>query len=204
MAKESKIHLNQTFKNIIIIVVIAVIFFLAGKMWPSGEEPTQISSDLLSQQIQSISELATVEYNYTNMGKFENQATFYGWKVPFTTKSFIISYDGKIKVGIDMSLVDVKINKKKIDISVPKAKILSHEIDEKSIEVFDETKNIFNQISITDYNQFAIDQKDKMESSVKEKGLIEEAQEKAETTIQTFIKSLDLKENYEINISIIE
>lgn len=95
MAKDKKIHINQTFKNIIIIIVIAVVFFFVGKVWPSGEDPTVMTSDLLSQQIQSISELATVEYNYTNMGKFENQATFYGWKVPFTTKSFIISYDGK-------------------------------------------------------------------------------------------------------------
>lgn len=76
MVKEKKIYLNQTVKNIIIIVIIAVVFFLVGKLWPSGEEPTQMTSDLLSQQIQDISELATVEYNYTNMGKFENQATF--------------------------------------------------------------------------------------------------------------------------------
>lgn len=204
MASEKKIHINQTFKNILIIIVIAVVFFFVGKIWPSGEEPTQMTSDLLSQQIQSISELATVEYNYTNMGKFENQATFYGWKVPFTTKSFIISYDGKIKAGIDMSIVEVKVSGKTIDVKVPTAKILSHEIDEKSIEVFDETKNIFNQISITDYNQFAIDQKDKMEANVKEKGFIKEAQEKAETTIQTFVKSLDLKDEYKVNVTIIE
>ena len=36
-------------------------------------------------------------YYYTNMGRFENQVDFYGWKVPFTTKSFIVSYDGVIK-----------------------------------------------------------------------------------------------------------
>ncbi|WP_050636977.1 DUF4230 domain-containing protein [Candidatus Stoquefichus sp. SB1] len=201
MAKDKKIHINQTFKNIIIIIVIAVVFFFVGKVWPSGEDPTVMTSDLLSQQIQSISELATVEYNYTNMGKFENQATFYGWKVPFTTKSFIISYDGKIKAGIDMSVVEVKISGKTIHVKVPQAKILSHEIDEKSIEVFDETKNIFNQISITDYNQFAIDQKDKMESNVKEKGLLKEAQEKAQSTIETFVKSLDLKDEYKIEIT---
>ena len=164
-----------------------------------------MTSDLLSQQIQDISELATVEYNYTNMGKFENQATFYGWKVPFTTKSFIISYDGKIKAGVDMTQVEVSVSKKKIKVTVPKAKILSHEIDEKSIEVFDETKNIFNQISITDYNQFAIDQKDKMEKSVKEKGLLEEAQKKVESTIKTFIKSLNKSSiDYEITINVAE
>ncbi len=199
-----KVHISQTVKNIIIIVVIAVLFFLVGKFWPSDENPTKLTSDLLSQQISSISELATVEYNYTNMGKFENQATFYGWKVPFTTKSFIISYDGKLKAGIDMSLVDIKISGNNINISVPKAKVLSHEIDEKSIEVFDETKNIFNPISIKDYNQFAIDQKEKVEMNVIEKGLLDEAQEKAESTIKTFISSVDDINDYKINITVTE
>lgn len=204
MAEEKKkIHLNQTFKNIIIIILIACIFFVVGRLWPSSENPTTMTSDLLSQQIQSISELASVEYNYTNMGKYENQATFYGWKVPFTIKSFIISYDGVIKAGIDMSQVEVKVKSKKIQMTMPKAKILSHEIDEKSIEVFDETKNIFNQISITDYNQFAIDQKEKMEDNVKQKGLLKEAQEKAQSTITTFIKSsYPSLDDYEISFEI--
>ena len=205
MEKTKKLRLSDTLKNIIIIVVIAAIFFFVGKIWPSGEEPTKITSDLLSQQIQSISELATVEYSYTNMGKFENQATFYGWNVPFTTKSFIISYDGKIKAGIDMSQVEVKINNRKISVNVPQAKILSHEIDEKSLEVFDETHNIFNQISITDYNQFALDQKENMEKKVLEKGLIQEAQDKAETSIQTFIQSSNhLSEEYTFDFHVIE
>lgn len=200
-----KIQISQTLKNMIVIIIIAVVFFFVGKIWPSGEEPTAITSDLLSQQIQSISELASVEYNYTNMGKFENQATFYGWKVPFTTKSFILSYDGKIKAGIDMSLVEVHMSGKNINISIPEAKILSHEIDEKSIEVFDETKNIFNQISITDYNQFAIDQKESMENKTKEKGLLEEAQNKAQETIKTFVESMcSSDDEYKIEIKMAE
>jgi hypothetical protein len=204
MADEKrKIHLNQTFKNILIIMCIALVFFLVGRFWPSDDEPTKISNDLLSQQIQNISEFATLEYKYTNMGKFENQATFYGWKVPLTTKSFIISYDGIIKAGIDMTQVDIKMKGKTIYVTVPQAKILTHEIDEKSIEVFDETQNIFNPISITDYHQFSLDQREKMEKKVKEKGLIAEAQKKVKTTITTFIKtSNQLSDEYKIEIEV--
>lgn len=187
MAKENKITINQTLKNIITIVVIAFVFFFVGRLWPTTDDPQKITNDLLSQQIREINELATVEYNYTNMGKFENTATFYGYKIPFTTKSFIISYDGIIKAGINMSDVDIKISGKKINVTVPKADILSHEIDEDSIEIFDETTNIFNQISISDYNEFSNDQKKKMEESVKSKGLIEEAQKKAEKAIRTLL-----------------
>ena len=201
MAKEKKIQINQTFKNIIILVIVAAIFFLVGKIWPSGEKPTVMTSDLLSQQINEISELATVEYNYTNMGKFENQATFYGWTVPFTTKSFIISYDGKIKAGIDMSIVEVKLSGKKITVTVPKAKILSHEIDEKSIEVFDETKNIFNPISIEDYTAFATQQKDKVADEAVENGLLSEAATKSQSAIRKFFNMIpEIKEQYSIEV----
>lgn len=61
--EEKKIQLNQTVKNILVIIIIALVFFFVGKLWPSNEEPTKLTSDLLSQQIQGISELATVEYN---------------------------------------------------------------------------------------------------------------------------------------------
>lgn len=205
MSKEKKISLNQSFKNIIFIIVLAAIFFFIGKIWPSHNNTMSMSSDLLSQQIQSISELATVEYNYTNMGKFENHATFYGWKVPFSTKSFIVSYDGTIKAGFDMTQVQVQVKKNKVEVSLPKAKILSHEIDEKSIEVFDETKNIFNPIRITDYNNFAIDQKEKMEKNVEEKGLLNKAEDKAKTVIQNFIQSTyDNSAEYKVEVKIAE
>ena len=88
MVEKKKVHLNQTFKNILILGIIAGVFFLVGKFWPSNEIPTKVSSDLLSQQIQNISELATIEYNYTNMGKFENQSTFYGLEGSFHNKEF--------------------------------------------------------------------------------------------------------------------
>lgn len=66
-------------------------------------------------------------------------------------------------------------------------------------------KNIFNQISITDYNQFAIDQKKSMESKAQEKGLLEEAQNKAKETIQTFVESMySSSDDYKIEIKVAE
>ena len=71
------------------------------------------------------------------------------------------------------------------------------------MKFFDETKNIFNQISITDYNQFAIDQKKSMESKAQEKGLLEEAQNKAKEIIQTFVESMySSSDDYKIEIKV--
>ena len=78
-----------------------------------------ITSELLGQQLANVRELSTVEYHYTNMGKFENQVDFYGWKVPFTTKSFIVAYDGVIKAGVDLSGLETQVSGQRITISLP-------------------------------------------------------------------------------------
>ena len=47
MEKEKRIHLSSTLKNMIVIILIAVVFFFVGKIWPSGESPTKVTSDIL-------------------------------------------------------------------------------------------------------------------------------------------------------------
>lgn len=156
-------------------------FFLAGR---TAQSKPVITGTTISQQIQQISNLATTEYEYTNVGKFENNSTFQGFQVPFTKKSFLLTYSGKITAGIRLENLKVNvIPEEKIVITLPKAEILTNEIDEKSIEVYDETKNIFNQISIQDYTAFATEQKSLMEEKALEKGILTKAEEKAKDII---------------------
>ena len=161
----------------------------------------QITSSLLGQRLSAIQELATQEYHYTNMGRFQNQLDFYGWKVPFTTKSFIVAYDGVIKAGVDLSELQVEVSGKTISVTLPEGKILSHDIDEESIEVFDETKNIFNPIQIEDYTGFTADQKASMEERAISEGLLTAASERARTVVEEFITALPGAEDYTIRVS---
>ena len=102
----------------------ALAAFLYGMAAGSREEEPVVTSDLLGEQLRSAQELVTVAYYYTNMGRFENQVHFYGWKVPFTTKSFIISYDGVIKAGVDLTAVSVQVDEaaKTVAVTLPVAK----------------------------------------------------------------------------------
>ena len=77
------------------------------------------------------------------------------------TKTFIITYNGSIKAGIDLKQAKISIDNDQLNITLPAAKILSHEIDEKSIEVYDESSNIFNQISINDYKSLQLKKRKK-------------------------------------------
>lgn len=168
-------------------VLLLLLAFWLGALWRGREQQPVITSDLLGQQLQTVQELVSVEYHYTNMGKFENQVDFYGWKVPFTTKRFLVSYDGLIKAGVDLSGATVEVDEvqKSVTITLPESRILSHEIPEDSIQVFDETRNIFNPITIEDYTGFTRDQKAEVEQRAIDEGLLTGASEKAWEAVET-------------------
>lgn len=169
-----------------------------------GREPEPVvTSDLLGEQLRTIQELGTVAYHYTNMGRFENHLDFYGWKVPFTTKSFIVSYDGVIKAGVDLSDVTVRVDEadKSVAVTLPAGKILSHEIPEESIQVFDESSNLFNSITIEDYTGFTAGQKAALEQRAIDNGLLVEAEEKARVTVKAFLSLVPGMEAYTLSIT---
>ena len=199
----AKIGKKFTLIKIIILIVLAVVIFIAGMMqMKKNMEPT-ITSELINNRLEDAKELTTLKYHYTNMGEFQNQSDFYGWKVPFTTKSFIVSYDGLINAGVDLQEATVNVTGKKIQIKIPHAKILSHEIYEDSLQVFLEKDSIFNPIKISDYNDFSMDQKKVVEEKAIEKGLLTEADKKSQEAIKDILRMDQYLKDYEITIDFI-
>ena len=127
---------------------------------------------------------------------------FYGWKVPVTTKILIVAYDGLIKAGVDLSDVEIQVQGEKISISLPAPAILSHEIDEESIEVFDQTHNIFNPIEITDYTGFTADQKSALENKAIENGLLTAAAQRAEEAVEGLLSALPGLDGYTVSVEV--
>lgn len=145
----------------------------------------EVSVALIQSEIQDIGELATVEYLYTDAGKFEDPAKLFGKAIPFTTKSFIAKWDGTIKAGIDVNEIEVEVNQadREIIISLPKAKILSHEVHNDSIETLDERDGLFNPVKVDDVRQFDANSKNTMEARAIENGLLDKASENAKKII---------------------
>lgn len=182
-------------KKVIITAVAALVIiigsFVGGSIWHNAQTPPApvISSELISQRLVGLSELASVKYLYTNMGKFEESNNFYGWEVPLTKKVFIVSYDGAITAGIDMQGLKVDVAANKVTVTLPPAKVLTHTIVDGSVEVFDESKNIFNPIKITDYTGFCEDEKAKIEEKAVANGLLAEAQTRAAETVKNLLEA---------------
>ncbi|MDU5471533.1 MAG: DUF4230 domain-containing protein [Peptoniphilus harei] len=190
-------------KIIIIILLIGLALFAAffyGKKQMKSEMEPEITSSLIYNKLVSAKELTTLKYHYTNMGHFENQNTFYGYKVPFTSKEFIVSYEGLINAGIDLNKMKVNVGDKSIEVRIPAAEILSHEIYEDSLKVYDERESIFNRIDIEDYNDFSKDQKSEIEKKAIKKGLLKEADEESKRAIEEILMGDTILSKYDIKI----
>ena len=208
MAREkAKVRINPVkfLKLIIVLIIICGLLvgagYMLGKRLSVDNQREELSAVVLQNQIANIKELGTVTYEYTELGQYESSKDFYGTKIPFTTSKFIITYDGTIKAGIDMNLASVKIDEitQKIEIVVPAAKILSHEIHEDSVKVFDEKNSIFNALTVADYAGFYADQKKEVESKARAQGLLSQARTQAKLAVQELVTPV-LPEGWELEV----
>ena len=173
------------------------------------EASKEVDISVINAEIQDIGELATVEYLYTDAGKFEDPAKIFGKDIPFsfTTKSFIAKWDGIIKAGVDISRVTVEVNDKseEIIVHIPNAEILSHEIDNNSIETLDEKDGFFNPVKVEDVREFDANSKDAMEQRAIENGILDKAFENAKGIIEKLVNTDVVRElEYTIKFEIIE
>lgn len=158
-------------------------------------------------EIKSIGELATVEYLYTNAAKFSDSREIKGVKIPFTEKSFLLRWNGVIKAGVNVEEITTQINEstKTLLITLPAAAILSHEVDNNSVEVLDEKNNLFNSIKVEDKVSFDGQVAEEMEDRAIRNGLLDQAKENAEAIITRLLSANpDISENYHIEFEIKE
>ena len=171
------------------------------------EASKEVDISLINTTIQNIGELATIEYLYTDAGKYSDPKQLWGRDIPLTTKSFIAKWDGVIKAGVDITKITVEVNdsEKKLVVNIPKAQILSHEIDESSFETLDEKDGLFNAIKIDDIREFDAVSKESMENRAIENGILEKAFENAKYIIYELINIDVVKEQgYSIIFEVIE
>ena len=191
----------KNLKKVLFVVVFILIAFVGGMFFANKQTEPEITSTLIQNRIEQASDLVTTKYHYTKVGKFENSLNLNGWSIPLTNKYFILTFEGEIQLGTDLSKANVEINDSTIYATVNKPTVLSNSIDESSIEVYDETKNIFNPISVSDYKAFAVEQKEKALSEAKKKGLMKTAQKNTEKSIKEIISIIPDTDDYTIEVT---
>ena len=191
----------KNFKKILFILICILLAFIGGMFFMNKQTEPEITSTLIQNRIEQASNLVTTKYHYAKVGKFENSLSLNGWSIPLTNKNFILTFEGEIQLGTDLSKAKVDIKDSTIYVTVDKPTVISNSIDESSIEVYDETKNIFNPISVNDYKKFAVEQKETALSEAKKKGLMKTAQENTNKSVKDIISIIPDTDEYTIEVS---
>ena len=210
----------------VIIGLLVTIGFLLGwgkkniSIVPVITEKSDISAHTVIREVLPIGEYASLAYHYTSVVKDINAKDVKGWTIPFTTRKYIFTYDGRIKLGIDGRQIRIEAPEEEngtetgsdaaetdtaagrlpvIRIILPPIKILSHEVIDDSIEIFEQTQTIFNEIKIADAFKVTADRKRELEEKVMAGTAVKDAETSLEQQFGTLLKSLPgIKDVYDL------
>lgn len=178
-----------------LVVVLLCIVLFAVAVWSTGALRTK--SRMTSFGMKNIGELATQSGYFTVVNVIDDNVELWGWSVPLTESKYIFSYDGIVKAGLDFSKLDYKVNEltNEIVVSIPEVEIQSVELQEDSLEIYDEMHNIFTPLGLADIQESRLTMIDEIRTKALENGLLEQAKVNAQMLISGFLSGqYDLSE----------
>lgn len=183
--------LKQIGKAALLVVVIGVGFVVVKNHTTKEADITTIIRDAL----EPIGEFATYEYTYHGEAKVEDSRQLGNAKIPFTKHSITIPYDGAIKVGYQVSDIDIQVKGKEICIKLPEPEILDNylEIDYEKIEA---DNNILNPIEPNELGDWKEGEKAERLKNAEEMGIYASAETSAREKIREMLGYID---GYHVN-----
>lgn len=152
-----------------------------------------ISAQVISDGLRELGKLVTEEYYFTDVLSYSSALTlFQTIHLPFTTTSFLVSYDGVVTAGVDFEKIEIAKDEeaKCITVFLPAAEIMNVDIDPESFVLHSEKSGLGNPISVADFNQSLAELEGSAREKALEKGLLTRAEENAERVIAHFVDSL--------------
>lgn len=152
---------------------------------PKSHAKTTIT--VLEEKLEEEAKLNTGLYKQkSHYDSGSNYKKVFGHDIAFTGKSISFDYEGIVEAGVkDLSKakVEVDANNGVVIITMPKIEITNISIDSKSITNTSETTNIFNQLSVQDFNNAYKQMEAKLKMDALNSDIIKKAQESAEMTL---------------------
>lgn len=142
-------------------------------------------------RMEDIGELSTQAAYFTNVQVISNSRELFGVTIPFTQSKYVYSYDGVIKAGIDFTKLAYTIdsNEKTITVYLPEAYITGVSVDEDSLVIYDESKNIFTPLKLNDIQSSRKQMEVEAIDQATANGLLIEATDNAKILIKAFLLS---------------
>lgn len=135
---------------------------------------------------EDLGELATQTAYCTEVNVTETSLKLWDLQIPFTQSKYIYSYDVVIKAGLDFTAVKWSVEENTVTVKLPETRVLSCELDLDSFQVYHEAESIFRPITLEENNGALAALKQSAQDSAVANGLLDNAQQNAETILRGF------------------
>ena len=144
-------------------------------------------------QMKAICELSVMECYYHNVAKYYQENAERGFLgIGRKDKHFWIEYSGIVKLGVDVSLVNVEIDDTQISITIPEAKVLGCKVDTSSLSTdsYIVDKDSADVTAEDEIKAFGEAQAYLQESAAKDRALLANAQQRAMSLLEDYILNI--------------
>lgn len=150
--------------------------------------------------LKNVGQLVTQTGYFTNIQKIQDAREVWGITIPFTENQYIFTYDGSVDASIDFSAIDVEINdiSKTITVTLPNEVTLDVYVDHDSMEIYDESKNIFTPLTLERINDSLSALEEEVRNKAISNGIEEAARTNAKNLLQIFIMNSVNTKDYDI------
>lgn len=193
---------------VVALVAALVVGFGIGNGGLVTPGPTHVDSTTIKNSFSDIAELATQEYDFSNVGKFsQDDMKIFDLSIPFTGKSFLVTYSGSVKAGIaDISKAQVSVDDaaKAVNVTLPQVSVLDSHIDSNSVKTYDQTLNPINQVGVDDVTGFLSGEEDAREQEAIDGGILDRARDRAQGLIESNVRaalSNSAESDYTVNVT---
>ena len=154
-------------------------------------ESKEINTEPQISQMRSICELAVMDCYYHNVAKYreEDASGFLFWK---KDKHFWVEYSGVVRLGIDVSQVDMEISENQVTITLPEAEVLNCKVDSSSLtpDSYIVDKNSADITAEDETRAFQEAQSKLEETASNDTTLLREAQQRAQSLLEDDVNNI--------------
>ena len=168
--------------------LMAAAMLLLSGCGTSVEEPA-LQPDIT--QMEAICELSVMDCYYHNVAKFydEDAKRFLFWT---KDKEFWIEYSGIVRLGIDVSQVDIQVDGDTVTVTLPEAKVLGCKVDSDSLsEASYIVASGSAKVTADDQTEaFAAAQEDMEKAAASDTTLLTMARDRARQLLEDYIRNI--------------
>ena len=180
---KGRLKLMKKILTILITLLVGAALAVGGMYYLRMQAQPKVDAKGLMERLEESSELTVSKNFYTGIVRFEEGTIKFIDKNGFTMK-----YEAEIDAGFELENVTIEVNDDSVVVNVPEAKILSVNIDPDSLEFYDNKVSLIKTDRKEATKQALQSAQKDAESHAKNKGILDEANKRAEVLFKGILE----------------